>query len=153
TNVRPEQFNAMQARCDELMQTLDKGESVVGEVTTDYQRILKELITNRVEQAMIERVDKHIVGPLTVAVNGNEEDKNARDTFPKARAGITDLRAAVAAEGDFGTKLVQSRNAATEAQLRLDALIRRLIGVLEKMEALADINKIIKLIQEVEQEE
>jgi hypothetical protein len=151
--VKPEQFTGMLARTDELAQTLDKGESIVGEVATDYQRILKELVTNRVEQAIIDRVQKQIVEPLNVALNGNEDDRSAKDNFPKTRAGINDLRAAVTAEGDFKGKVAQTRAATDEARLRLSALIKRLVDVLDKMEALADMNSVLKLGQQILAEE
>lgn len=159
--VKPEQFSNIQARTDELVQSLDKAETDVRQVSDDYQRILRELITNAGEKppidsalpAMIEKVQEQIVKPLNVAVNGNDEDKSARDTFPRTRAGLGELRTVAAKEGDFAAKVAETRATADEARLRLDALIRRLADVMEKMERLSDINKIIKLLQEVEQEE
>jgi hypothetical protein len=152
-DVKPEQFLGMQARTDELSQTLERGELTVGEVYTDYQRILRELVVNRVEAAMIERVQKQIVEPLNVAINGNDDDKGATDNFPKVKAGIADLRAAVVEEGDVRAKVANISARTDEARLRLNGLIKRLIDVLDKMEALKDINKLIKDLQEIEMEE
>jgi hypothetical protein len=151
--LKADQFVAMQARADELAQTLDKGELTCNEVSSDYQRILKELVTNRVEPAMIERVQKQIVEPLNVAVNGDENDKKATDTFPMTKAGITDLRNVVAGEANLDDKITKARAATDEARLRLNGLIKRLNDVLDKMEALKDINKLIKDLQEIEREE
>ncbi|HZT82674.1 MAG TPA: hypothetical protein VFA26_20765, partial [Gemmataceae bacterium] len=151
--LKEQQFVAMQARADELVQTLDKGELTVSEVSTDYQRILKELVVNRVEPAMIERVQKQIVEPLNLAVNGDPNDKNATDTFPQTKAGITNLRTAVASEAALATKITEARTTTDEARLRLNGLIKRLTDVLDKMEALGDVNKLIKSLKEIEEEE
>jgi hypothetical protein len=148
-----EQFVAMQARADELVQTLDKGELTCNEVSADYQRILKELVTNRVDPTMIDRVQKQIVEPLNTAVNGDDLDKKATDTFPKTKEGIVALRQAVSSEVDLGARVAQSRTATDEARLRLNGLIKRLTDVLDKMEALGDLNKLKKSLKEIEDEE
>jgi hypothetical protein len=153
TGLKAEQFLGMQARSDELAQTMERGEATSLEVLTDYQRILRELVVNRVEAAMIERVQKHIVEPLNVAINGNEDDKAATDNFPKVKAGIADLRAAVAGEENLADKINSTRAKTDEARLRLTGLIKRLVEVLDKMEALKDVNKLIKDLQEIELEE
>jgi hypothetical protein len=146
-------FVAMQARGDELALMLDKGESTCNEVSSDYQRILKELVTNRVDQSMIDRVQKQIVEPLNVAVFGDEIDKQATDTFPKVKVGIDDLKKAVGSEVNLEVRIAQSRSATDEARLRLNGLIRRLSEVLDKMEALGDLNKLKKTLKEIEDEE
>ncbi|HEX5269538.1 MAG TPA: MFS transporter, partial [Gemmataceae bacterium] len=139
--LKEPQFVAMQARSDELKQTLEKGELTVGEVSADYQRILKELITNRVEPAVIERVQKQIVEPLNAAVSGDENNRNANDTFPRVRAGIADLQTAVSAQIDLNPRIQQSRTANDEARVRLNGLIKRLSDVLDKMEQGVDLNR------------
>jgi len=151
--LKEAQFVGMTARTDELAQSLDKSESIVTEVTTDYQRILRELVANRVETGMIERVQKQIVEPLVVAVNGNDEDKNAVDTFPKVRIGITELHKAVTADGNFDARVADTRLKTDDARLRTGALIARLVDVLDKMQALKDVNKLIEDLQKIEAEE
>ncbi len=151
--LKESQFIAMTARADELGQSLDRNESIVTEVTTDYQRILRELVANRVETSMIERVQKQIVEPLTIVVNGNEDDRNALDTFPKVRVGIAELHKAVTAEGNFDARVVDSRTKTDDARLRTAALIARLVDVLDKMQSLKDVNKLIEDLQKIEAEE
>jgi hypothetical protein len=149
--LKAQQFAGMQARADELGQTLDKAELSCNEVATDYQRILRELVTNRVDPAMIEKVQKQIVEPLNVAVNGTENDKN---TFPSNKSAIESLKKAVAGQEEPSEqKIADSRKATDEARLRMDALIKRLIDVLDKMEALGDVNKLIKALQAITDEE
>jgi hypothetical protein len=146
-----QQFIAMRVRAEELAQTLDKAELSASEVSNDYQRILKELVTNRVEPAMIDRVENQIVKPLNRSVNG---ENNATDTFPKAKEGVGNLRLAVAPEGgDINAKVVATRAATDEARLRFEGLIKRLTEVLDKMEALADINKLRKSLEEMVKEQ
>jgi hypothetical protein len=143
-SLKPEQFSGMSIRADDLAQMLEKGEGIVQEVANDYKRILQELVTNRVQQPMIDRVEKQIVTPLEEAV--------ARD-FPRAKEGVADLHKAVDGSEDLPAKTAASRKAADEARARLDTLIRNLTAVLDKMQQLADLNVIIKMLKEVEQEE
>jgi hypothetical protein len=150
--LRPEQFLGMQARAEELSQTLERAELAAGEVYGDYQRILRELIVNRVE-ATTKHVQKDIVEPLNVALNGNDEDKSATDNFPKARAGIADLKTALAEEGAVEAKVASAGTKVDEARVRLNGLIKRLSDVLEKMESLQGINDVIKKLQLIEAEQ
>jgi hypothetical protein len=142
----------MQARADELTQTLERSELAASEVYADYQRILRELVANRVE-ATTKHVEKDIVEPLNVAINGNEEDKSATDNFPKTRAGIGDLRTAVLEEGDLKAKVANTSAKVDEARLRMAGLIKRLTDVLDKMEALQGITDLIKKLQLIETEQ
>jgi hypothetical protein len=151
--LKEQQFVAMQARSDELKQTLEKGELTVGEVGADYQRILKEVVTNRVDPSVIERVQKQIVEPLNAAVNGDENDRGARDTFPPVRAGIADLAVAVSGEGDLNQRVVNSRAANDEARLRLNGLIKRLSDILDKMQQGIDLNKLKEKLRDIVREE
>jgi hypothetical protein len=143
-NLKPDQFSTMSIRADDLAQTLEKGEGIVTEISTDYKRILQELITNRVKPAMINRVDKQIVTPLEEAL-GQE--------FPQAKEGVANLHRAVDSSDDIATKTAQSRTAADEARIRMDNLVRKLVNVLDQMQQLADINALITIIKELEREE
>ncbi len=151
--LKPENFVAMQARADELKQTVEKGELTVGEVSADYQRIYKEMVTNRVEPSQIERVQKQIVEPLNAAINGDENNRAANDTFPRVRAGIADLQSAVGLEGDLNNRIQQSRVTNDEARGRLNGLIKRLTDVLDKMEQGVDLAKLKEKLREIEREE
>jgi hypothetical protein len=150
--LKSEQFLGMMARSDELAQTVERGELAAGEVYADYQRILRELIANRVE-ATTKHVEKDIVEPLNVALNGNDDDKGATDNFPKTRAGIADLKAAVAEEGDAKAKAAKTSAKVDEVRLRMNGLIKRLTDVLDKMEALQGITDLIKKLQVIETEQ
>jgi hypothetical protein len=145
TGLKVEQISGMTVRTDELSLLLEKSELAVGEVLSDYKRILQELITNRVQTAMIDRVQSQICNPLEECLN--------RD-FPAAKTGFVDLRKVLESkEADLATKVGNCRTAADEARNRLEALNRNLVGVLDKMQQLADINMLIKMIREIEEEE
>jgi hypothetical protein len=151
--LKPENFVAMQARADELKQMLEKGELTVGEVSADYQRILKELVVNRVDPSVIDRVQKQIVEPLNAAVSGDENNRNANDTFPRTRAGIADLQTAVSAEGDMNDRVKNSRTANDEARARLNGLIKRLSDVLDKMEDIGNLQRLKEKLEAIVREE
>ena len=143
--LKPEQLSAMAIRTDELSQTTEKAEGIVGEVLTDYKRILQELITNRVQQAMIDRVDLNICKPLDVALSQD---------FPRTRGGLAELHKMVESKtGSLAARVDLCRTAADEARARLEVLLRNLLGVLDKMQQLADINTLIKKLREIEEEE
>jgi hypothetical protein len=152
-DFKAEQFLGMQVRADELAQTLERAEAAAFEVHGDYQRILRELVVNRVEPAMIERVQKQIVDPLNVAINGDDRDKSATDNFPKLKSALGDVRATVVGEGSVRTKVTDTIAKADEARQRLTGLIKRLTDVLDQMRSLQDLNAMIKALEAITQEE
>jgi hypothetical protein len=143
--LTPEQLSGMTVRTDELTLILEKAEGIVGEVLTDYKRVLQELITNRVQQAMIDRVKLQICNPLELAISAD---------FPEAKGGLAQLRKTLEnKDGDLAARVDRCRSATDQARDRIEVLIRNLVGVLDKMQQLADINMLIKMVREIEEEE
>lgn len=142
--LQPGQFESLDARANDVFQTTERAEGIITEVHTDYRRILQELLVNRVQQGMIDRVERQICDPLQGAL---EKD------FPSVKNGINDLHKALTDTGDVATRTAASRKTVDEARDRMGALIRKLTGVLDQMKQLADINELIKKIREIEQQE
>jgi hypothetical protein len=129
------QLRGMALRAQELEDVIVKGSDMTREVHTDYSRILKELVVNRVGKKMIERVEDDICKPLEGALNqefvrAQESQKAFRETLEtkKPNAKATEL-----------------------AKQRLDELIDRLDKVLGAMGDLTNINKLILVIRTLEE--
>ncbi len=142
--LKAEQFGGMAVRTDDVAQTVERAEGIIGEVHGDYRRILQEMVVNRVQAGMIDRVEKQICNPLQDAL---EKD------FPSVKQGLADLRKALDGEGDLSAKTASGRKATDEARERLNTLVRKLTGVLDQMQQLAGINELIKMVRNIEQQE
>jgi hypothetical protein len=147
-NVKPEQFPPMSVRSEEIEQVREKSETAVGEVLTDYQRILKEMDYNRVQRTqpnIINRVQQTIVNPL---------DEATRGEFPRAKEGLDEFRKVLDAKDQaLPAKVEAARKGAAEARARLDQLIAKLDQVLGSMEGLASVNSLIKRLRDMEEAE
>ena len=121
----------------EVGETLVKAGDSSREVLSDYRRILAELKANQVQKGMINRVNDRIVEPLGTAAD--------RD-FPKAeestRVFLKNLKA--------GQKDVEGIQ---KAMRDLQAVIDRLTGVLDAMEQINSLNKLITQLVEIEKAE
>src|SRR5262249_39555092 len=68
-------FQAFSLRAEEVEKKLREALRVTTKIYLDYERILREMRTNRIQegdkQAFVEKVENHIVLPLGVIVNDN----------------------------------------------------------------------------------
>jgi hypothetical protein len=143
--VQARDLGPMSARTEEIDQVLEKGLTVTSEVLTDYQRILKELKTNRVDTKMVERVEKGIVQPLA-------EVKDVEfDAAAKANANFR--KALDDRETDLLPRLATARKAGAEAKKQLRELIDAIRKVIDNMQGLTDVNKLIKMLRAIEETE
>lgn len=121
----------------EVGDTLTKAADVSREVLADYRRILKELQANRVRLDLINRVNNKICDPLDLAM---------REDFPRADDAVRTFK-------DLLVNKKRDMAAANLAMTNLQKVIDRLGSVLEVMEQLENINKLIALLLEIEKEE
>src|SRR5262249_53290051 len=75
SDLKPESYSPLAIRAQEIEETIGKGGDVSREILSDYERILKELDVNRVQQGMIKKVRDGIVEPLKTA--GSDDFPNA----------------------------------------------------------------------------
>jgi hypothetical protein len=143
------QFRAMGQRAELLAQQLEKSETTMGELTTSYQRILREMVVNQVDPAQITRVKKDIVGSLNTALSGRNEEGAAEDgNFPKTKAATAELRNAFA---DGNTQRVGA--AADDTRVQLTALVNRLSAVRERIRtSLKDVPFYVEKLKAMERE-
>jgi hypothetical protein len=138
-------FDNLSVRAEELDGILDKGRTAADNVRHDYDRILKELKTNRVQLPMIDRVETKICKELAISL---EKD------FPAARGAMDVYRAIVdRGDADLVGKTEEAKKAHDVAAQQLQALIVRLQHVLDAMEKLKSINDLIKMLAAIQEKE
>jgi hypothetical protein len=136
-NLRPDEFSALGRRSEEVGETITKTGDVSREVLGDYRRILTELKVNRVQAAIVERVNDKICEPLDAAL---------RDEFPRSDESIREA-----------TKSIEAKNRDPKpprlAMENLQKLLDRLGNVLDAMADITTINNLIKNLIALEQSE
>jgi len=152
-----DQLEQMLARAERVGRMLDTSEPSVRDFEATYERILKECTVNQVSTGKKSRV-VGIVASLDVAVTGKEFDrrekktKDAEGTYPRAKAGVSDLRNALGAGGNFADRAAEARANAEEAQLRLGALIIRLKTIQADITKSLGLPDYIKKLEKMEKE-
>jgi hypothetical protein len=135
--LRPEEFAPLARRTEEVGETVTKGGDVTREVFGDYSRILRELQANRVQKAIIDRVNDKIVEPLDLA---------RRDDFPRADESLREAQKSIDAKN-------RDPKAAKVALDNLQTLLDRLGNVLDAMADITTINNLIAKFVELERSE
>jgi hypothetical protein len=142
---KADELTALSARTDEADQVLDKSQVVVKEVLSDYQRILQELKVNQVDEKMIERVEKEIVRPL--------EEIDAVE-FPATRDKVGAFRKDLDNSGaGLDERVAAAKTSGAAAKEQIKELIGKLNAVLQKMQGLTDLNKLVKILRDIEEQE
>jgi hypothetical protein len=142
--VKAEDLGPMVARCDQLNEALDKSQVAVREVATAYARILRELKTNRVDEKMIAKVDTTLVRPLA-EVDG---------IFDKTRDSILEFRKALDnGSAELPARVLTARLAGGVAKEQMRELISKLQAIMAAMEGMTNINKLVKMLNEIDKTE
>jgi hypothetical protein len=129
-------FSPLATRVLEIAEVVSAGSITAREVHTDYRRIVREEEVNRVTKEKIDK-ERNIVRLLDMALN---------QEFPRAEE----------MQREFQKSLESKQNdtkVSGNARDRLDALIARLQEVMDSMDKLTDINKLITMIKGIEEEQ
>lgn len=129
-------FSPLATRVLEIADVVSAGSISAREVHTDYRRIVREEEVNRVTKEKIDK-ERNIVRLLDLALN---------QEFPRAEEMQRELQKSL--EGKKNDTKVSG-----EARDRLDQLIARLQEVMDSMDKLTDINKLITMIKGIEEEQ
>lgn len=145
--IKPANLGAVSQRLDRILEVvLDKQQVKCKEVSDDYRRILEELKTNLVDDKIIKRVESTIVNPLqTIADKGFGDSRGVVATF---KVSLDTAREANSVDALGPPRAEGARALASVRQLR-----ESLKKVLDSMERLTDINKLIKSLREIEETE
>jgi hypothetical protein len=144
-SLKEQDLGPMSVRAEQTDRVLEKGQVESKAVAVRYAELLKELKVNRVDDKMIQRVEKQIVGPL-----GDIADVE----FQRTRDAVTAYRTALEAGG----QTLEARRAAalvegTKAKAQVRELIVALQQVLGSMKGLIDVNELISKLREIEETE
>ncbi|MFL5241154.1 MAG: hypothetical protein ACJ8FY_03520 [Gemmataceae bacterium] len=147
-NLNREAFGPMTVRVEEQETLLDKHKLAVTEVKAAYDRILRELKANRVSPDWIRRVDVDICKQLDAALT---DDVGEFATTAKA---LQDLREILdGKEADAARKADQAKPALEIARSRTAELEKRLSDVLEKMQGIIELKRLIDQLLKIKESE
>jgi hypothetical protein len=142
-------FIPYSVRAEEIDRALRESLRVTTKVHTDYDRVLREMRTNRIHEGdkreIVRRVKDQIVAPLYKALEGD---------FPYALAASATLRRTLdnTALPD-ANRLAKSKADAEAAEKELERVVNSLREILVHMQGIVEIGKIIAKIRELEQRE
>ncbi|HZT83402.1 MAG TPA: hypothetical protein VFA26_24440 [Gemmataceae bacterium] len=143
---KDDQYGAIADRIQGVRDAVEKAQADTATVYADYQRILRELKANRIQtRGMIEKVEKHIVENLRIAVEKE---------FGEAGTAIQEFRDALEArQANAAAKKAAADKAGAKAQAELNKLRKRLEEVAQHMESLTNINQLIKMLAAIQEEQ
>jgi hypothetical protein len=142
--IKPETLGPMSVRCEQVVEALDKGQIAVREVAAAYNRIDREMRTNQVDPRRIDKVQTTIVKPLA----------EADVLFDRTRDRVLDFRKSLENnELALDPRVEAARLAGNVAKVEMKGLMDHLNRILSAMEGLTDINKLVKMIAEIEKQE
>jgi hypothetical protein len=135
----------MSVRTEQTDRVLEKGQVDTKSVAVRYNELLKELKTNRVDDKMIQRVEKQIVGPLRDIAD--IEFQRTRDAVGAYRNALDNGGAT------FEVKKVAALAEALKARTQMRQLIVALQQVLGSMKGLIEINELVKQLRDIDETE
>jgi hypothetical protein len=144
-SLKEQDLGPMSVRTEQTDRVMDKGQAESKAVAVRYAELLNELKVNRVDDKMIERVEKQIVGPLNDIAD--VEFQRTRDAVAAYRAALDSGGASLAARK--ATALEEG----AKAKGRVRELIMALQQVLGSMKGLIEINELVKQLREIEETE
>jgi hypothetical protein len=134
----------MSVRCEQVVEALDKGQIAVRDVAAAYAKIEREMRANQIDPRRIDKVVSTIVKPLA----------DADGLFDRARDRVLDFRKSLDNnELALDNRVETSRLAGNVAKGEMKTLMDHLNRILGAMEGLTDINKLVKMIAEIEKQE
>jgi hypothetical protein len=158
---RPTNFDAYSVRTEDVQKVLKESQRMTVKVLKDYEKILQELRTNRIEKGdAISKTKKDIVGPLTQIINGDYRlvetvgGQPVPAGFPVANDGLKYLREEVDnIKLNEVERLKRSTDAADGAEKDLNRLLTALNLVLNEMAGVVQLGEILKGLNELELKE
>jgi hypothetical protein len=129
-------YENLAGRAYELGQLLDKSQTPVNEVKTDYDRILRELKINRVNPNMIRKYEVEICGNL-----GEAKDRDC----PAAQKSMGNLAAAFDAKN-----IDDARKVFDQTRADYKAYYDRLYLALNSMQQMNDYKRILEMIRNID---
>ncbi len=144
-SLKEQDLGPMSVRAEQTDRVLDKGQVETKAVAVRYAELLRELKINRVDEKMIQRVEKEIVGQL-----GDIADVE----FQHTRDAVSAYRTVLETGGaTFEAKKAASLAEGAKAKAEVRQLIVALQQVLGSMKGLIEVNELIKILRNIEETE
>ena len=139
-----------------MQKIANESKRMTAKVTSDYEKVLREMRTNRIENTDAVRKTKDaIVIPLNKILVGDyrlrEAGKDVAAGFTVAADGLNYLRKAVDnTSSNEADRLAASRREAEAAEKDLERLIKALDDVLLEMKGIVELGEILKGLRDIE---
>jgi len=143
--IKADNLVALSARCEQITEVLEKSQQKAKDVYIAYERILREMRTNVVQDELSKKIAVHIVRPLG-HIEGVEFDRT-RDAVVAFRKALDNADLAPDA------RVAAARKAGDAAKVRMRSLTDQIGKVLAAMQGVTDLNKLIKVLRDIEDTE
>jgi hypothetical protein len=152
TDPKPtyELFLGMSSEIEKLEQLLDKSQTPINEVRTDYERIIKEMEANRVQPAVLQPRKKDVFGNLTIAKD--QDGPNAIKAMSELRAALDAVKKDDSASV-ISEKALKARTAFDQARVAYLTYQNRIFEALDHMQQMMNIQALIKMARAMEEAE
>src|SRR5262249_17289568 len=138
-------LNGLIARCDTVDEALKVAHADVMGVKSAYDRIVREMRLNQLDENLTSKVFKEVALPLTRL--SDVQFGRAIESVRVLRRAVDNKDASVASRAkDAGPK-------ASEAKKQLNELVSQLRDILDKMKGISDINELIRELVDIDNQE
>jgi hypothetical protein len=144
-SLKERDLGPMSVRTEQTDRVLEKGQVDTKGVAVRYAELLKELKINRVDDKIIEGIEKPIVIPLTDIADID---------FQRTRDSVTAYRAALDSSGaSFDAKKVACLVEGNKAKVQVQQLIKDLALVLDAMKGQIEFKELVEKLRRIEETE
>jgi len=138
-------LNGLIARCDTVDEVLKVAHADVMGVKTAYERIVREMRLNQLDENQTAKVFREVALPLA---------RLSDVQFGKAIESVRVLRRAVDnKDASVASRAKDAAPKAREAKKQLDELVNQLGDIISKMKGISDIKELIDALLEIERQE
>jgi hypothetical protein len=143
--LQPAELNAYIARCDTLGEMLKTSQQDTKGVYQTYERILREMRTNQLNEAVVAKVYRGIYAPLA----------RVSDTrFDQTYSAVMAMRKALDNPGaSAAVRIDAAKPQAAKAREQLTQLEKEMAAILAAMEGLSKLNELIAELARIERDE
>jgi hypothetical protein len=148
-SLKPADLGPMSLRIHKLADTLDKGQAYTQEILKTYENLIKEMRLNQVSRDYVDRKLRDVVNPLNNAVD--ELFPAAKDSMLAFEKALDAARKMPAVAGNI-PETATARKAGDKARDDLRALKASLEKVIQSLQQLTDIAKLVKELRKLEEQ-
>jgi hypothetical protein len=148
-SLKPADLGPMSLRIHKIADTLEKGQAYTQEVLRTYENLIKEMRLNQVSRDYVERKLRDVVNPLANAVD--ELFPASKDSMLAFEKALEAARKMPAVAGNV-PETETARKAGDKARDDLRALKSALEKVIQSLQQLTDIAKLVKELRKLDEQ-